>query len=120
MEDYSMLDFSMVGSRTIEVNPFTLYYVGFFVIEFEFENKAYSKILYLEPDMLFKIIENEGLKDNIELLEFRFKGVEFSKTTLLLEVKANKKGIFSFYHSELAAKQNSRNYSIDCEIKTDE
>lgn len=113
----------MIGDKIIEINQFNLSYDGLFIIKFEFENEIYRLKPYLTPALLFKIIENEGLKDSIELLDFYSNGIDFSKTTLMFEVfeKENENDRISFLTSEYAEMYQDDNiYLIHCEIKSDE
>lgn len=112
----------MIGDRIIEVNKFKLSYDGMFHAEFEFLKEKYRKVLFLTPQMLFRILRNEGFEkpDSIQSLDFCFKGVDFFKTTLLFEVFDEENGKISFLTSEEAEHyQDSGYYLIHCKIKDD-
>jgi len=113
----------MIGDRIIEINQFKIYYDGIFLVQFEFRNRKYRKEIYIAPAMLLKLLQNEGLVriDNVKLLDFCSKGVDFSKTTILFDVFDNDNGEIGFLTSEEAELyQDSGQYLIHCEIKDDE
>ena len=92
----------MIGDRIMEVNKFKLSYNGFFILDFEYANEKYSIKPYLTPEMLLKIIKNEGFKDLTRSLDFSSEGVCFTKTTLLFEVFDGDNNEISFLTSEEA------------------
>lgn len=109
----------MIGDRILEINYFKLLYDGIFSIEFENRNVKYRIKLYLTPQMLFKIMHNEFLKeiDSIQLLDFYSEGVNFTKTILVLEVFDKEDGKISFLTSEEAEQYQPGYYLCHCEIK---
>jgi len=111
----------MNGDRIIEINKFKLSYDGMFYAEFEYLKEKYRKVLFLTPPMIFVILRNEGFEkvESIQSLDF-YKGVDFSKTTLLFEVFDEENGKISFLTSEEAEHyQDSGYYLINCNIKGD-
>ncbi|MCB9426626.1 MAG: hypothetical protein H6584_06315 [Flavobacteriales bacterium] len=91
----------MTTDALLEVNDFVLRYDGIFRIKFDHEGHHLEKKTFLSPDMLFTIIQNEGISNSLESLDF-YDGVRFTKSTLIYEVFYEKDGSISFLTDELA------------------
>lgn len=114
----------MPDFRTLEVNHFKLFYDGVFCAEFEYLGEQYGLEIYLTPQMLLKILQNEGLGtvDSIQSVDFFYEGLECSKTTLLFQVADHDDGELGFLSSEEAEGYQCRYgfYMYYCDIKADE
>ena len=106
--------------KTIEINDFRLYYDGLYKIKFEYQNETYKFYIYLSPDMLYKIITNEKIENEL-LQEIDYTSNfehHFTKTTLVFET-------FDEEHNSLITSeradylQDKGIYLIHCEIKKD-
>ena len=102
--------------ETLEINQFTLFYDGLFRVEFDHQNKHYDKMIFLEPQTLFKILQNEGLIEQMESLDFHYdEGVQISKTTLSFPMFEKNK--ISFITSEYGADyQENEIMIIECDF----
>ena len=111
----------MRGDRIIEVNKFNLSYDGLINIKFKYDGIDYSLTPALTPDMIFKIIKNEGIEDLFPTLDFYIDGVNFSKTVLLFEVFDTEYDELSFLTSDMQDNyMDSGIVLIECEIKNDD
>jgi hypothetical protein len=89
----------MIGDKIIEINQFCLSYDGLFTLNFSVNGKSYTLHPYLTPRMIIEIIKNEGLEFTSEITDL-YSRVEFTQTTLLLEVFEEENGSYSFLTSE--------------------
>jgi hypothetical protein len=107
----------MREEETIEIKEFELRYDGIFKLKINIDDITYEDYIYLSPSMLFKIIESEGLQYTSEELDL-YNYVQFTKTTLILEVFEKENERYSFLTSEEAGLyQDIDLYLINVEIK---
>jgi hypothetical protein len=99
----NLLDIKILSNTiTIKINNFTLFYDGIYKIAFEHDSEEYRLKVYLTPQMLIEIMNNENIKNLDKKIDFYKDGYKFSKTTLLLEIFDESDGEISFLTSETA------------------
>lgn len=108
----------MANHKKIEIQDFTICYNGIYTIKFEYQNKLYREYVYITPNMLFKLIENEKLDDKNLNSELLLEGINFTKTSIYFNVFEDSNGEIGFITSELAdVYQEFSIYMIEFEIE---
>ncbi|MDD2634964.1 MAG: hypothetical protein PHW82_05635 [Bacteroidales bacterium] len=88
--------------KSIEINEFDLYYDGIYEISFGYNNLEKRLKVFLSPDMIIKLLHNEGMIEKLYSSEYWIDPIKISNTTIIIKVANPDADIWQIRTSEYA------------------